>query len=80
MDFFLHWLRRDEKSTIVQATESVSIIVTKAVQTFFEVGYGTSAVVLGDSVVMGQPNEMKHIHLWLSSRPDLLTKRFIFLH
>ena len=72
-EFFSSWMLQNQQSPIVQASKIVDIKVTFVIRGFFE----------EDGLGMGEdpfPMNMKFIHLYLSTNPDLLLKKCIFPH
>ena len=71
LDLFFCWMMRNDDSPVVQASEIVHTIVTKAVQNFFHVD-------CLKSMIASQVQSIKIIHLYLSTHLDLLTKNGVF--
>ena len=72
MDFFFRWMMRNENSPLVQATEIIHTIVTRAVKEFFEKDCCLD-------MNKGTPTSMKNIHHYLMINTDILMKKFLFL-
>lgn len=70
LDFLFCWMKRNEDLIVVQASEIVHTIVTKAVQRFYLVD-------CKNSKNANQVQSIKTSHLYLSTHLDLLTRKFV---